>query len=205
MKKQYTFYFDSSRCSGCKTCQVACKDKNNLEVGRLWRRVYEVNMGSWGKHGNAWVNNISAYNVSVSCNHCEDPVCVNVCPTSAMYKSKDGLVLVDESKCMGCRLCEWACPYGAPQYDAENGVMSKCNFCADYLEEGKSPACVASCPMRVLDFGELKEMQKKYGNISEVYPLPSAGITKPNFVITPHKNSVEPESKIAAVNNKEEV
>jgi anaerobic dimethyl sulfoxide reductase subunit B len=174
-------------------------------VGRLWRRVYEVNIGSWNKKGNAWVNDVSAYNMSISCNHCEDPICVKVCPTSAMYKSKDGLVLVDESKCMGCRYCEWACPYGAPQYNEENGVMSKCNFCVDYLEDDKSPACVAACPMRVLDFGELKEMQKKYGNINEVFPLPNAEITKPNIVITPHKNSVEPENVMAVVNNKEEV
>ncbi|MFA7228812.1 MAG: DMSO/selenate family reductase complex B subunit [Melioribacteraceae bacterium] len=205
MKKQFAFHFDASRCSGCKTCQVACKDKNNLEVGRLWRRVYEVNLGNWNKKGNAWINNVTAYNMSISCNHCEDPICVKVCPTSAMHKSKDGLVLVDESKCMGCRYCEWACPYGAPQYDENGGVMSKCNFCADYLEEDKSPACVAACPMRVLDFGELKEMQKRYGNIDGVFPLPKGEITKPNFVITPHKNSVGSENALAAVNNEEEV
>jgi anaerobic dimethyl sulfoxide reductase subunit B (iron-sulfur subunit) len=205
MNKQYAFYIDSSRCSGCKTCQVSCKDKNNLEAGILWRRVYEVNLGEWSKKGNVWFNNIAAYNISLSCNHCEDPVCVKVCPTAAMQKNKYGIVVIDERRCMGCRYCEWACPYGAPQYDINKGIMSKCNFCADYLEDDKSPACVAACPMRALDFGELKEMQKKYGTVNEVYPLPPAGVTRPNLVITPHENSVGPESITAAVNNREEV
>lgn len=205
MKKQYAFYYDSSRCSGCKTCQVACKDKHNLEVGVLWRRVYEVTSGEWVKSGNAWINDVHAYNMSVSCNHCEDPICVKNCPTTAMHKRKDGIVLVDEKKCIGCRYCEWACPYGAPQYDEKKGVMSKCSFCSDYLEDGKPPACVSACPMRVLDFGELSDLQKKYGKHNDVYPLPSSDITKPSVVINPHKDASSSGSDIAKVNNKEEV
>ena len=205
MIKQYAFYVDSSKCSGCKTCQGACIDKNNLERGVLWRRVYEIIDGNWIKEGNAWKHQLKAYNVSLSCNHCEDPVCVKNCPTTAMYKSTSGIVLVDESKCVGCKYCEWSCPYGAPKYDEKKGVMSKCNLCIDFIEEGKQPACVASCPMRVLDFGELEEIRKKYGNISEVYPLPPEKITNPSLVIKPHKDAIETGAMKAVINNKEEV
>lgn len=204
-KKQYAFYYDSSRCSGCKTCQVACKDKNNLDSGILWRRVYEVNFGEWTKRGNAWLCSVKAYNMSISCNHCEDPICVKSCPTKAMYKGEDGIVLIDEKRCIGCRYCEWACPYGAPQYNKSKGIMSKCTLCFDYIEEGKLPVCVSSCPMRALDFGEQNEIREKYGADCEVYPLPQAEITKPSITITPHKDAATTGSKDAYINNKEEV
>jgi len=205
MKKQYAFYVDSKHCSGCKTCQAACIDKNDLERGVLWRRVYEINEGEWIKKEKTWVNKIYAYNVSLSCNHCENPLCVQNCPTAAMQKTKGGIVTVDEDKCIGCRYCEWSCPYGAPKYNGKKGVMSKCNFCIDYLEEGKDPACVAACPMRVLEFGELKELQKKYGVQNEIYPLPKSALTNPALVINPHKDSISIQSATAIINNKEEV
>lgn len=205
MKKQYAFYFDSANCSGCKACQAACKDKNNLDIGVLWRRVYEVAGGEWEKDGNAWRPNIFAYNISMSCNHCENAICVKNCPTKAMHKRKDGLVLVEEDKCIGCRYCEWVCPFGAPQYDEKNGVMSKCNFCYDFLEEEKDPACVSACPMRVLDFGELNELYKKYGDKGKIFPLPEYGSTKPSIIINPHFNAAKCGSLIAMIKNKEEV
>ena len=74
MNKQYAFYFDSAKCSGCKTCQIACKDKNNLGLGILWRRVYEVSKGEWKDSSGAWSQNIMTYNLSLACNHCEDPI-----------------------------------------------------------------------------------------------------------------------------------
>ena len=205
MSKQYGFYVDSSYCSGCKTCQAACIDKNNLDRGVLWRRVYEVNEGGWKKVGNAWVPNVIAYNVSLSCNHCEDPLCVKNCPTTAMHKDSRGIVTVDENKCIGCRYCEWSCPYGAPKFNEKKGVMSKCNLCADFIEEGKDPACVAACPMRVLEFGEMDALKKKYGSVNEVFPLPPGGITKPSVVIKPHKSAADVKSISAAINNREEV
>lgn len=83
--------------------------------------------------------------------------------------------------------------------------MSKCNLCIDFLEEDKLPACVASCPMRVLEFGELKELQKKYGLHNEIYPLPKSDITNPSLVINPHKDSTDFKNMTAAINNREEV
>ena len=205
MKKQYAFYFDSSRCSGCKTCQIACKDKNNLDLGVLWRKVYEVSSGEWENENGAWKNNVQVYNMSIACNHCENPICVDVCPTTAMFKDKNGIVSVDISKCIGCKYCEWSCPYGAPQFDKKNGVMSKCNLCIDYVEEGRNPSCVDACPMRVLDFGEIKQMKKKYGDACEFYPLPKASITNPGLIISPHKAAVESNNTKAQIANNEEV
>ena len=157
-----SFFFNSSSCSGCKACQAACKDKHGLEVGRLWRRVYEVSGGGWRQEGAAWISDAYAYNLSIACNHCEQPTCVEACPTTALYKRPDGLVLIDPQRCIGCRYCTWACPYGAPQYDLQTRVMTKCTGCVDYLEAGLPPACVAACPLRVLDFGEQEAMQARY-------------------------------------------
>jgi anaerobic dimethyl sulfoxide reductase subunit B (iron-sulfur subunit) len=204
-KKQYAFYFDSSRCSGCKTCQVACKDKNNLGAGIRWRRVYEAGAGGWARKGDAWVHHVKAYNMSIACNHCEKPICVDVCPTKAMKKNKNGIVLVDEKKCIGCKYCRWACPYGAPQYDEKKGIMGKCDFCVDYLEQRRNPSCVDSCPMRALDFGELSEMKKKYGDASEIFPLPQARYTQPALIVKPHKDALNTNDSSAAIQNKEEV
>ncbi len=119
MTRQYAFYFDSSACSGCKACQVACKDKNGLETGILWRRVYEISGGDWLQVGDAWQSSVYAYNLSIACNHCEKPICMEVCPAGAIYKRADGIVLIETSQCLGCGYCSWACPYDAPQYDEE--------------------------------------------------------------------------------------
>jgi anaerobic dimethyl sulfoxide reductase subunit B (iron-sulfur subunit) len=87
--------------------------------------------------------------------------------------------------------CEWACPYDAPQFDEELGVMTKCDFCQDLLAQGLNPACVDNCVMRCLDFGDVNELRAKYGNLAEVEPLPEANITEPAFIITPHKFTQE--------------
>ncbi len=108
--------------------------------------------------------------------HCQDPVCVNVCPTTAMSKDENGIVSVDADKCIGCRYCEWACPYGAPQFNEAAGVMTKCNMCQDLVAEGGNPACVDACPMRALEFGDIEELQAKYGTLDGIAPLPSGEI-----------------------------
>jgi len=205
MAKQYAFYIDSSACSGCKTCQVACKDKHDLDVGILWRRVYEISGGDWIQDGDTWAHNVFAYYVSISCNHCEEPICVSSCPTKALHKRKDGIVMIDQKKCIGCRYCEWACPYGALQYDSDSGTMTKCHLCYDQIDQGNSPACVTACPMRALDFGELRTLQEKYGRLNEVYPLPRANLTRPALVIRPHKDAVHARKEDASITNKEEI
>jgi anaerobic dimethyl sulfoxide reductase subunit B len=190
MATQLGFYVDMNLCTGCKACQVACKDKWDLKKGVLWRRVAEYSGGNWIVQGETFKQNIFAYYVSVSCNHCEAPICAEVCPTKGIVKrSKDGVVLIDAERCIGCRYCQWACPYGALQYSEEAGHMTKCNFCYDNLDKGLQPACVASCPSRALKFGPMDELQRKYGSINDVEPLPEAHLTKPALVLNPHKDA----------------
>ena len=190
MAKQYGFYFDSSACMGCKTCQIACKDKNDLPVGVNWRRVVQYGGGGWVPQGKLFVqSNTFVYSLSIACNHCENPACVNACPTTAMTKRDDGIVVVNADQCVGCRYCQWACPYGAPQFDQAKGVMTKCNLCQDLLAQGQNPACVDACPQRALDFGDIAELRAKYGNVDAIEPLPVASLTQPHLVITPHRNA----------------
>ncbi len=205
MATEYGFFINSKTCSGCKACVMACKDKNNLEKDRKYRRVYEITGGDWVKDGRAWISGVFAYNVSLSCNHCEKPVCADACPTKALYKREDGIVDIDPAKCIGCRLCEMACPYGAPQYDQKSGKMTKCDFCADYIDKSLPPACVAACPVRGIEFGAIEELREKYGDQCEIFPLPKKNITKPNLTIRPHKNARKSDSRSAFIANKEEV
>jgi anaerobic dimethyl sulfoxide reductase subunit B (iron-sulfur subunit) len=174
--EQVGFYIDVKKCIGCKTCTVACKDTNDLEVGRNFRRVYDFEEGVFPK--------VNMFHLSISCNHCDEPGCVQGCPTGAMYKrTKDGVVVVDHDKCVGCRYCEWNCPYGAPQYSEKLGMMTKCDTCLTLRENGENPACVDSCPLRAIEFGLIDDLRKKYGKNSDIKGLPSSNITHPNLVI----------------------
>lgn len=197
MSKQLAFYFEQKHCTGCNTCQIACKDKNNLEAGKQFRKVYEITGGNYSKKGKAIIQDIYAFWMSVSCNHCIDPICVKECQTGALKKRlEDGIVVVDKSKCVGCRSCVRSCPYEAIQYDSNTKKVSKCDFCLDLIENGKDPACVSACPMRVLKYGELEELQEKYGDVSETEGLPSSNITKPALVISPHKDAIKKQGGI---------
>lgn len=192
---QYGFYFDASKCTGCKTCMVACKDKNNLPVGMNFRRVTEFSGGNWrqDRATGAWHQDTFAYYLSISCNECSDPACVKVCPTKAHFKrAEDGLVLIDPKKCIGCGACLAACPYGAPQLDREARKMRKCDTCLDRREKGLNPVCVDACPQRALDFGPIDELRKKYGDCAAIAPLPDVSVTKPNLVIHPTKSAKKP-------------
>lgn len=192
MAKQLAFYFEQSRCVGCKTCQIACKDKNNLEVGQLFRRVTECEGGSYEIQGTAVVPHVYAFWLSVGCNHCTRPVCVEYCPTGALQKrSKDGIVYIDQERCIGCQRCVQSCPYSAPQFNPAIGKVGKCDFCRDLLEKDQPPACVASCPLRALNYGTLDELRQKYGALNETRGLPSASRTRPALVITPHRDAIQ--------------
>ncbi len=204
MAGRWAFFFDAASCSGCKACQAACKDKHGLPVGVLWRRVYEVAGGGWSRDGDAWTPDVFAFNLSIACNHCDAPICVDVCPTTAMHARADGIVLVDAAKCVGCRYCEWACPYGAPQYDAVSGQVTKCTFCADELDSGVSPACVAACPMRALEFGEREEIEARVAGRKPSWPLPDPALTAPGLVVAAHRDAWRAGPQAARVANREE-
>ena len=172
------FYLDQARCTGCRACQVACKDKNRLEVGVLYREAQTYSVGTFP--------NVKAYSCSFSCNHCEEPVCQHNCPTGAIYTAADGTVIQDQSKCIGCRMCVMSCPYGHPQYFPEEGVAGKCDGCYGIREAGGQPACVAGCPNRALDFGDVDELRAKYGSDLDngtISVLPPRELTNPNLLI----------------------
>lgn len=190
----YTFTFDASACSGCKACQEACKDKNDLPAGVIWRKVIEVSGGTWQASGAAWENNVFAYNISLACNHCVHPKCAGVCPTDAYITRPDGIVFIDTNKCMGCGYCAWACPYAAPQYDPTRGIMTKCDFCQDNIDAGSPPSCVAACPLRALDFQVVEDTVSPEGiqdlwrlpGEAHPFPLPVYSRTEPHLALKPH-------------------
>jgi len=170
MTTQYGFFIDSSRCTGCKTCELACKDFKDLGPEVSFRRIYEYAGGDWQEDNGVWHQNVFAYYLSISCNHCDDPACTKVCPSGAMHKREDGFVVVDEDVCIGCRYCHMACPYGAPQYNAEKGHMTKCDGCYSRVAEGKQPICVESCPLRALVIWLIRR-KCKMGNGWHEWPL----------------------------------
>ena len=112
---QLGFFVDVSKCSGCKTCAVACKDAHNLPVGMNFRKVHEYAGGNWKQAADgSWTQDVFGYYVSLGCNHCSDPACVKVCPTKAHHKrAEDGLVVIDATKCIGCGLCTTKCEFDA--------------------------------------------------------------------------------------------
>lgn len=185
MVKQYGFYINSDNCTGCKGCVAACKDKNNSPVGLKFRKVYHNAGGAWEQQENgSWRQvDVGQYSLSISCMHCENPACVAACPSGAMHKDEQGIVSVDQQRCIGCGMCTGVCPYHEPRIDAQLGVSVKCDFCKDLLANGEEPACVASCQMRALAFGDIEELRAKYGCVADVSPLPSSALTGPNVVI----------------------
>lgn len=205
MKKSYAFYMDASRCMGCKACVIACKDGHDLPLGLNWRRVPECTGGAWAEHADGtYTQNVFSYYLSVACNHCESPVCVKACPTGAMHKTEDGIVQVDETRCVGCNNCAWNCPYSAPQLDKSKKHMTKCNFCRERLEVGQQPLCVAACPARALDFGPREELIAKYGR-ANIAPLPPANMTEPNLAVVAHKDAQPANTRKPFLANKEEL
>ncbi|OGO15632.1 MAG: hypothetical protein A2Z02_07020 [Chloroflexi bacterium RBG_16_48_7] len=147
MSKQYGFYFDEGRCVQCRTCEVACKSAHDIEPGVKWRQVFET----WGGK----YPDITRVFFSQSCMHCAKPACAEACPTGAISKrAEDGIVIINTSKCNGCKECLPACPYGVPQF-GKDGIVQKCDFCAGI---GRDPACTISCPAEALSFGPLDEL-----------------------------------------------
>lgn len=138
------FLLDLHRCVGCGACVLACRIENGRVEEAAWRRVVPLNL----RRNPAG----PTYFLSVACHHCEDPACLRGCPSGAYEKRPDGIVVHHADRCLGCRYCEMACPFGAPQYDADRGVMSKCHLCAPRIDEGRLPACVAACPTEALRF-----------------------------------------------------
>ncbi|WP_417143821.1 4Fe-4S dicluster domain-containing protein [Raoultibacter massiliensis] len=175
---QYGFFFDQSRCYGCQACATACKDWNGIAPGpEKWMTVYEWESGAFPL--------TRIHTLAFSCGHCENPACIPACPEKAIFKEERfGAVLVDDEKCIGCRECANACPFGAPKFasDDEGEKMSKCTMCIDRLVEGGQPQCALACPMRAFDFGPLDELIEKYGDTRSLEGMPDAGALKSAMV-----------------------
>ncbi len=201
MSRRLGFRVDLRGCTGCKACQVACKDKHDLGAGVLWRRVVEIAGGGWTQADDIWRDESRTWFLSVACMHCEEPICAEVCPTQAMAKGADGVVAVETARCMGCQYCAWACPYGAPQFDGAAGVMTKCDLCRDRLAEQRAPACVAACPTRVLGVEDATQPSE---GVAAVFPLPAADLTAPVCALTPHRETAPAEDDLY-IGNREEI
>ena len=137
-RMKYGFVIDNRKCIGCHACTVACKTENQVPVGvnRTWVKYVEKGV---------FPNTRRVFQVT-RCNHCEKPPCVTICPVTAMYQRKDGIVDFNSERCIGCKACMQACPYDSIYIDPDDGTATKCHFCAHRTEVGLEPACVIVCP-----------------------------------------------------------
>jgi Fe-S-cluster-containing dehydrogenase component/DMSO reductase anchor subunit len=161
--KQHGFYFNADNCIACHACEAAFRSVGFVEGGTYpaYQRL----------------------NISMACNHCDNPVCLKGCPTRAYTKFAEyGAVLQDPDICFGCGYCTWVCPYNAPQLDPVKGQVSKCNMCVDRLEVGLKPACVSACLGKALDFGVVENIPEGRTQAkTEIPGFPSTDITHPNI------------------------
>ena len=173
--KQHGFFFTADNCIGCHACEAACSEKNNNPAHLAFRSVGYVEGGSYPDY--------KRMNISMACNHCDDPVCLKGCPTRAYTKHVEyGAVLQDPQTCFGCGYCTWVCPYNAPQLDPVKGQVSKCNMCVDRLEVGLKPACVSACVGNALDFGVIENVPANREQArAEIPGFPDPAITHPNI------------------------
>jgi len=182
---QTGIYFDQTRCTGCYTCLIACKDWHDVEVGGAvdWIKIREIVKGKYPS--------VSVSYLFMTCLHCADPLCVPACPVKAITKrNEDGIVTVDREACLGgqeCKFaCQKACPYDMPQFGPEqNPKMQKCDLCLERWATNKDPICVAACPMRALDAGPLDQQKARYGDVQEAEGFVYSQKLKPSVVFKP--------------------
>ena len=204
-KKKLGLAIDLDTCVGCHACAVACKEWNAGGIAGPLTDEHPYGAEPTG----VWFNRVHSYTLDAladqpattlhfprSCLHCETPACVTVCPTGASYKrAEDGIVLVDEDKCIGCKLCSWACPYGAREYSEVEGVMKKCTLCVDRIynehipEQSRQPACVQACPTHARHFGDFGDedsaISKLVAERGGVALMPELGYAPVNRYLPP--------------------
>ncbi|MFA6187895.1 MAG: DmsC/YnfH family molybdoenzyme membrane anchor subunit [Sulfuricurvum sp.] len=162
--EQYRFHFDATKCVGCRCCEVACNEQNNNPADIKWRRVGEMEGGSFP-------DTLLLFN-SMSCNHCVDPACLIGCPTNSYIKFDNGIVFHDDPSCIGCQYCTWNCPYGVPTYHEERHIVTKCHMCHERLALDQSPACVQACPSGAIEIEAVNITQWLEKDIDESGNMP---------------------------------
>lgn len=150
---QYAIITDVNRCVGCLSCSVACKAINEVPIGSFWNKVLRIGPNPIKEGGD--FPNVYMYFLPISCQHCENPECVKVCPTGASQKMPDGTIQIDKSKCIGCQFCVMACPYDVRYLNKEERVVEKCTLCQQRIAQDELPQCVAQCGGNARWFGDL--------------------------------------------------
>ena len=167
--EQYRFHFDMTKCIGCQCCVVACNEQNGNPAHIRWRHVGEI-------EGGIWPDTTRMY-LSMGCNHCLEPTCLEGCPVDAYTKDPlTGIVLHSADRCIGCQYCTWNCSYGVPQYNAERGVVGKCDMCYGRLKDQHAPACVDACPEEAIriEIVRTAEWRAGYADDANAPGFPSA-------------------------------
>lgn len=172
------FLVDSSKCIGCHSCEMGCKNFNELDPGIRWRKVHEIDEEAYGTP--------TRMSMSIACNHCENPACLKACPVNAYKKRDDGIVIHNQDRCIGCKMCMKACPYNAPQYNPVKKKVEKCHMCFERLDAGQQPGCVSTCPNNAIAVVDLNELdQSNYESALAGFPDPS--ITNPSVIFVKPK------------------
>lgn len=179
---QSGFSFNLNKCTGCNACQIACSIENQVEIPMNWRQVNTFNESRYP--------DLPYFHITIACNHCADPPCMEYCPALAYFKDEyTGSVLIDQDKCIGCHYCSWVCPFDAPTYNPANNIMEKCTFCSHRLEENLDPACVSVCPT-----GALQHSQVDTDNLVPSVPgFPKTEIKPAIHLIPLRENHILPE------------
>jgi formate dehydrogenase iron-sulfur subunit len=156
--KHKAYLFDATRCIDCRACMVACSVENNIEMDKT--RIWLAGIGIKGVFPD-----LGRATMVYHCMHCDHPDCLSACPVGAYYKRPDGPVVYNPDKCIGCRYCMNACPFGVPHFDYDKGLIEgafidKCTLCPQRIDVGQEPACVATCPTDALEYGEREELLK---------------------------------------------
>ncbi len=185
---RYGMVIDLRRCFGCHACSIACKAEQDVPLGffKSWVMVSEN-----GRYPKATRNFLP-----VLCNHCDDPPCVEACPTQATKQRKDGIVTQDEKTCIGCKYCIQACPYAVKYTDPRTKTAEKCDFCLHRVEQGMLPACVNTCNARARIFGDLNDPDSAISRLISSNPVqtlrPSMGSDPRVFYIGLDQKAYKP-------------
>ncbi len=166
--KNKAFLFDATRCIDCRACMVACSVENKIDMDKT--RIWVAGVGLKGEFPK-----LTRASMVYHCMHCNAPDCLSACPVGAYSKREDGPVLYNKDKCIGCRYCMNACPFGVPHFDYDKGLVEgafidKCTFCPQRIDIGLEPACVATCPTDALVYGERADLVKEAHSRIQAHP-----------------------------------